>query len=212
MPSPDLDQDWIDTLAAALPREGQRVRLRPYTVDDIDREYELSAPDAAWRDFNGPYSPERPTWERLAEIRDRRKRFVGEGRTVPRGQKAVVADLETDAFLGDVGWYFQNFPALNWPALGIVLMDETCWGRGIGTEALGMWADLLFEVEPAFHRADLRTWSGNERMCRLAQRLGFVEEARFREACVVRGARYDSVGYGILRREWQARYPDGFAT
>ena len=40
-------------------------------------------------------------------------------------------------------------------------------------------------------------------MCRVGTRLGWTEEARFREARVVRGQRYDSVVYGVLRAEWQ---------
>jgi aminoglycoside 2''-phosphotransferase len=47
-------------------------------------------------------------------------------------------------------------------------------------------------------------------MMRLAEKLGFREEARFRDARIVENAYYDSVGYGTLRREWQERYPAGF--
>jgi len=53
--------------------------------------------------------------------------------------------------------------------------------------------------------ARFATWSGNERMCRLGRRLGWVEEARFRQAREVRGQRYDSDVYGVLREEWRAR-------
>ncbi len=47
---------------------------------------------------------------------------------------------------------------------------------------------------------------------RLAEKLGFVEEARFRKARVVQGEEYDSLGFGVLREEWQARYPNGFGS
>ena len=42
-------------------------------------------------------------------------------------------------------------------------------------------------------------------MLAVGRRLGFREEARFRDAREVRGRRYDSVVRGVLRREWEAR-------
>jgi len=60
-------------------------------------------------------------------------------------------------------------------------------------------------------RLDLRTWSGNRGMMRLAEKLGYAQEARFRRARLVTGAYYDGMGYGVLREEWQRWYPHGFA-
>lgn len=54
-------------------------------------------------------------------------------------------------------------------------------------------------------RLDFATWSGNTGMCRIGHKLGWVEEARFRQARQLRGQRYDSVVYGVLRAEWDAR-------
>jgi len=49
----------------------------------------------------------------------------------------------------------------------------------------------------------LRTWSGNEGMMELAAKMGFKEEARFRKARIVKGQYYDSIGFGLLRDEWE---------
>lgn len=90
--------------------------------------------------------------------------------------------------------------------------NPAAWGHGIGYEALGLWCDYLFKVMPTLARLDLRTWSGNPGMMRLAQKLGYKEEACFRKARIVRGRYYDRPGYGMLREEWDARYPGGFVT
>jgi putative hydrolase of HD superfamily len=95
-----------------------------------------------------------------------------------------------------------------WAAVGIVLFDPQRWSRGIGTDALRLWCDYQFRADESLPRLDLRTWSGNERMIRLAERLGFQLEARFRDARVVDGKRYDGLGFGVLRREWE-RNADG---
>ncbi len=49
-------------------------------------------------------------------------------------------------------------------------------------------------------------------MGRLAEKLGFREEARFREAVVVGGRRFDGMGYGVLRAEWEACHPSSLET
>ena len=92
------------------------------------------------------------------------------------------------------------------------MFDPGCWGRGIGREALGLWGQYVLDAMPELPRLDLRTWSGNVRMMRLAERLGFTLEARFRDARPLRGERFDGLGYGILRAEWRERFPDGFAA
>ena len=42
--------------------------------------------------------------------------------------------------------------------------------------------------------------------------MGYLEEACARRGIIVEDEYYDSVGYGILREEWNDRYPNGFAA
>lgn len=194
--------DWIVRLRAALPRRGPRVCLRPWRTADVDQCHAQSAPDAAWRALDGPYFPQ-PDEAQIEARRQRRHEHIAAGRTTGRGMVIVVADIVDDTFLGTVSWYWVC-PHSRWPAAGIVLTDPTRWRTGLGSEALGLWVDLLFEVGD-FHRLDLRTWSGNHGMMALAEKLGFREEARFREARAYRGERYDGLAYGLLRAEWTER-------
>ena len=94
----------------------------------------------------------------------------------------------------------------------MVIYNPNQWGKGRGYEALGLWSDYLFQVVPDIVRLDLRTWSGNAGMMRLAEKLGYHLEARFRDARVVNGEHFDGLGYGILRAEWASGYPVGFPT
>ncbi|MDK2865955.1 MAG: hypothetical protein PWP51_105 [Clostridiales bacterium] len=52
----------------------------------------------------------------------------------------------------------------------------------------------------------LTTWSGNQRMMALAEKLGLKKEAVYRKARIVKGEYFDSVSYGILRDEWETLY------
>jgi RimJ/RimL family protein N-acetyltransferase len=49
-------------------------------------------------------------------------------------------------------------------------------------------------------------------MIRLAQKLGYRQEDRFRKARIVKGAYCDGLGYGILREDWQTQFPAEFAV
>jgi putative hydrolase of HD superfamily len=125
--------------------------------------------------------------------------------------RLVIADRETGVFRGMVSRYWES-EETKWLSLGITIYDPAYWSGGIGFEAFGLWSDYVLRQMPELVRVGLGTWSGNVRMMRLAEKLGFVQEACFRKARIVRGEYYDSVGYGVLREEWEALYPAGFAA
>ncbi len=89
------------------------------------------------------------------------------------------------------------------------IYDDSLWGEGIGFESLSLWINYLFENHKEIVRLDMRTWSGNVGMMKLAEKLGFAQEACFRKARIVNGKYYDGLGYGILREEWNNRQNDG---
>ncbi|SMO70353.1 GNAT family N-acetyltransferase [Melghirimyces algeriensis] len=103
---------------------------------------------------------------------------------------------------GTVGRYWVD-KETNWMEIGLVIFDSRYWSGGYGTEAFQMWIDYLFQNVDTV-RLGTSTWSGNERMIRLAARCGMVEEGRIRKAQIVEGAYYDSVKMGILKEEWKS--------
>ncbi|MBX2803366.1 MAG: GNAT family N-acetyltransferase [Myxococcales bacterium] len=199
--------DFPVVLPSHLPLECGRIRLRPWRPSDVDAWYALAGLDAAWRETSGPYFPQ-PSQEEVDAYAAKMRARIDEGKTTKGGHGAVIAQSDTDAFLGEVTWYWECEHTC-WPSVGILMPDETTWGQGLGYEAFGTWVDLLFRTFD-FHRMDLRTWSGHHGMCRLADKLGFREEARFREARPLNGVRHDSVAYGMLKSEWDELHPEGF--
>jgi putative hydrolase of HD superfamily len=184
-----------------LPLRGGRVVLRDWAAADVPGLREWLRPHHEWHRWDGPYFP-RPT---DADAEDLCARVLArtdrQDWPVPR-QQLVIADAATDVLLGQVSWYFES-EVSDWRRLGIVLYDPRSWFGGRGTEALRLWTGYLFATTEVV-RLDFATWSGNTGMCRIGQKLGWVEEARFRQARQVRGRRYDSVVYGVLREEWNA--------
>ena len=99
----------------------------------------------------------------------------------------------------------EEAPALGgWWELGVVIFDPAYWSGGYGTRALELWVAATFR-DTAAHVFTLTTWSGNLRMCRAAGRVGLRECARIPEARNWDGQRWDSLKFGILRREWEGR-------
>jgi len=147
----------------------------------------------------------RPADAEAEEICARLHDDLAEGAWPTPRQRLVVADPVTDVLLGQVSWYFES-EASDWRRVGVVLYDPASWSAGRGSEALRLWTDYLFATTEVV-RLDFATWSGNIGMCRIGQKLGWHEEARFREAREVGGHRFDGVVYGVLRGEREAAGP-----
>lgn len=76
--------------------------------------------------------------------------------------------------------------------------------RGLGVPALRATTDHVFTTLPAVTRFEGQTREDNHAMRRVFVRAGWVKEAHYREGWPVEGGRpVASVGYGVLRRDWE---------
>lgn len=188
---------------------GKRIVLRDWQESDLPIYQGWLSNDHQWMQFDGPYYVLDES--KVPEIIGRLRETVAAAAWANPRQRLAIADRATNAFMGMVSRYWES-EETKWLSVGIAIYDPAHWGGGLGFEALGLWSDYILQEMPELVRLGLRTWSGNERMMRLAVKLGFVQEACFRKARIVRGEYYDSVGYGILREEWEGRYPQGFGA
>lgn len=182
--------------------DGECILLRDWVVEDLAAYRRWLRPEHEWHRWDAPYfgTPASDDIDALVALLAGQ---IGVGDWPSPRTRLVIADRATDDYIGLVSWYWESEPS-DWRRVGIVLHDPLTWSGGRGTEALTLWTNYLFDTTAAV-RLDFATWSGNERMCRLGKRLGWVEEARFRRAREVRGRRHDSVVYGVLREEWHGR-------
>ncbi|GAA1925838.1 GNAT family protein [Microbacterium aoyamense] len=182
--------------------ESRGIRLRRYTLADVETYRRWLQPDQEWHRWNGPYGNVITTAEADAAC----ARLAGSiedgtyAAASPLQRAAIVTADAPDDLVGTVSWHWEAEES-DWRRMGLAVYDPALRGRGIGTEALRIWTGYLFATTDVV-RLDYATWSGNERMLAVGHRLGFSEEARFRDAREVRGERYDSVVMGVLRREW----------
>ena len=186
-----------------------KIRIRDIHRDDLDLFRYWQQPGHLWQELDGPYYP-RATPEEVEKTVKAIEERIESNKWPEIRTRLVIADQESDTMLGLVSRYWIS-QETNWAALGIVIFDSASWGKGIGFEALGLWTDYLFTSFPEWVRLDLRTWSGNAGMIRLADKLGYQQEACFRKARIVDGRYFDGLGFGVLRTEWFEQYPAGFA-
>ncbi|WP_354644119.1 GNAT family N-acetyltransferase [Kitasatospora camelliae] len=124
-------------------------------------------------------------------------------RLVPREAAVLTVEDRTDGRVIGMADYRDLDPYAGVATLGVTIGEPEFWGRGHGSEALGLLVDHLFGAY-GLRRLELDTWSGNERAVRAFGKLGFREEGRRREAVLMGGERYDRVLFGLLRSEWEA--------
>ncbi len=181
---------------------GKKVTLRDIQSDDLAVLDIWLRGEQEWKKLNAPYYPAQTDDEVTDLLNKMPQRITSGAWPTPRNRLAIAKNAD-DQIIGMVTWYWISEES-QWPAAGIVLYDPANWQQGYGYEALRLWGGYLFESYPQFARLDLQTWSGNHGMMRLAEKLGYRQEACFRKARIVDGTYYDGLGYGMLREEWAA--------
>jgi RimJ/RimL family protein N-acetyltransferase len=181
---------------------GKFVFLRDPLPADAD-PYIRWRSSGEWRSFDAPWEeggPSVTTPEDAEAFRERFRAWCQKEPDLPR-RRAIIVATEGKP-LGWVNRYAKNDYPDVW-YLGIDICEDDYLGRGLGTEALGLWLDYLFWHSEVY-RIGLETWSFNPRMMRVAEKLGLVYEGAERELREWQGERLDLVHYGLLRREWLA--------
>jgi RimJ/RimL family protein N-acetyltransferase len=169
--------------------------IRPIEERDFMRLWELIYKDDApeWKKWDAPYFPHQSMpFERFME---RAASWLG------REDRWVIA--VNDLVCGVVSYYFED-EQKRWLEIGIAIHESNNWNRGIGTRSLALWIDHIFKTLP-LPRVGLTTWSGNERMIAVGEKLGMQMEARIRKVRYHEGQYFDSIRMGILMEEWEER-------
>ncbi|WP_241655925.1 GNAT family N-acetyltransferase [Halobacillus litoralis] len=181
--------------------KGNLVLLRSIEEEDIPSLYQLiyGDGDPEWKKWDAPYYPLEP-------------HTLDSYRSHERARKDRLRDSEPDSrliievdgkIIGTVTYYWEHKPSL-WLEVGIGIYDPDYWNGGYGSEALTLWIDQLFQVLP-LARVGLTTWSRNERMMRVGEKLGMKIEGRMRKCRIYEGEYYDAIRMGVLREEWSKR-------
>ncbi|WP_117168019.1 GNAT family N-acetyltransferase [Paraliobacillus sediminis] len=176
---------------------GKKVVLKEASQEDIDTLYywRYEEEEQSAKKWNGPYIPENFLTKNDYKLSWKNNTALYSG--VPD----TLVILVGDKLIGTVGAYWIDRNT-NWLETGIVIYDKNYWNGGYGYEAYKLWIDFLFK-STNLHRLGMSTWSGNDRMMKVAEKVGMQVEARIRDARIVDDTYYDAIKMGILRKEWQ---------
>lgn len=182
----------------------ENVTLRDYMLSDVDDEVRWTNVETAWFRSDTPWMELQPV--DADELRADMARIIS---GMPEDAIRWRFEIEVDGcHIGLVSSYYldNNFENTPWDAidqrknaignhsvrgLGIEICDMAYWDQGIGPKAL----TALMEYYRSFgeNRFLIETWSGNQRMLRCAEKLGFHEVKRIKNAHVVEGKAVDDL-------------------
>ena len=117
------------------------------------------------------------------------------------GNDVVRKKYEIEADGLHIGWicsyydlgYMENKDGI--PAIGIDIPSIDGRNNGYGTKAFKMYIDYL--KGHGYNSFYTQTWSGNEAMLRVAEKLGFKEVYRKKDYRVVNDKKYDAVTFRL---------------
>jgi RimJ/RimL family protein N-acetyltransferase len=177
------------------PIETERLRLRPFTMDDLDGLTAIqSRPEVARFLY----------WEARSreEVEPALAKFIAAA-TIEDDDESVslaVERREDGLLLGYVSIWLRSRQHRQ-VEIGFVFHPDA-QGRGYASEAARQLLVLAFDRLGA-HRVFGRTDARNEASAALMRRLGMRQEAHFREAEIFKGEWGDELVFAILEGEWR---------
>lgn len=154
---------------------GERVIVRPYRVEDAEALKEAVEES---RDHLRPWLPFADAHQSIEESRDFIIRSMASW-LLRENFTLSIWEKTAGAFLGGTGFHVRDWEA-RYFEIGYWLR-ASAEGHGYMIEAARLVTDFLFEQLNA-QRVEIRCDALNTRSAAVAQRLGFVQEARLRSA------------------------------
>ena len=178
--------------------------LRDLRESDIEDEIRWNTTEIEWMDWDGPdltpdvpFEEESCRQEMLKQLQKpkagMRKSFeldTADGRHI-----GTLSCYPTGADYRHLRWMDIREQDEFWYTLGIVICESDLWSKGLGTQALCAFCQYFLNHGKANLR--LQTWSGNVRMIRCAEKVGFVEVNRFVGNRYIRGNTYDGLTFQL---------------
>lgn len=120
----------------------------------------------------------------------------------------IIEERETGAPIGECG-LLRIFPAWRTTDLTIIIGDQTCHGKGYGTEAITLLMDYAFGAL-ALHRISIGVVGFNQRALAFYEKVGFQREGVQRDGYFYQHHFSDFIMMSILEEEFRAlKRPNG---
>ena len=166
--------------------------LRDMRYSDIEDYVRWFTVETEWMHTDAPWEKEETTPE---SERSSWTEYYDSVRKLSDDAERWKYELEFDG--KHIGWV-SSYVDLDYvdnpghvPAVGIDIPVAEAWNKGVGTQALQQFLGYL--KKRGYKSAYTQTWSGNHAMLRVAEKLGFTENARKKDYRMVDGKLYDAI-------------------
>ncbi|MEO6705452.1 MAG: GNAT family protein [Ginsengibacter sp.] len=176
--------------------ETKRIKLRPIEINDNEEVFKYRS-DAETNQYQGFVPKE------LKEVDEFIAKNPTEFNQPESWFQLVIIEKESGEIIGDVGVHFIGEDGFQCE-LGCTVSKKQ-QGKGFATEAMKITIDYLFNSLNK-HRIIGSVDPENVSSIRLLERLSFRKEAHFKESLWVDEKWVDDVIYGLLKKEWDAKY------
>jgi RimJ/RimL family protein N-acetyltransferase len=179
--------------AQSISLTGQRVSLRPVSLDDCTERYVgwLRDPEV------NQYLETRWIEQTLESVRA----YVSAVLQDPSSHMMAITDAQTGRHIGNIkiGPIRKHH---NYADLSYFIGDRDFWGRGYATEAIQLATRLGFE-RLELHRLQAGIYASNVGGSRALEKAGFVRDAVLHRQLLGPFGWEDHVWYRLLKEEWQ---------
>ncbi|PTX56024.1 RimJ/RimL family protein N-acetyltransferase [Litoreibacter ponti] len=169
--------------------KGARVTLRAPQPDDVAGRLALGNSPELHRLFGGDPSQTRALTEDAAQAWVDRLIGMDHGWVIEMDGRLI----------GSISLHSLNLADMR-AQMAIGILDESCLGQGLGSEAMRVLAAHAFGTMK-LHRLSLRVLGFNARAIAAYRKVGFREEGRERESALIAGVWHDDILMGLLSHE-----------
>jgi len=171
--------------------EGKKVRLRPLKAEDLD-------PILEW--INDDEVTHTLLIGRYPMTREMEREWFEQRQKATESEVFFVMETLDGTYLGGIN-FFRIQPVERIAEVGLVIGRKSEWGKGYGTEAMGLLIDYGFQ-QLNLHMIYLGVLPHNAHAHKMYLSLGFQEEGRLRHRVYKSGQYHDIITLSLLREEW----------
>ena len=189
--------------------EYKDIILRDMTEADIEDDIRWNTVETDWSNWDAP-------WEPLPDISDtdsyRKKELLKLAEPKDKIRWGFEIETAEGNHIGTVNSYMinENFEWISvkdikpgdkaFRAVGISICESSFCGKGFGTKALA--AFINYYLENGEDEIYCQTWSGNIRMVKCAEKLGFEICKRKIDYREVNGKKYDGLTFKLNKEKF----------
>ncbi len=173
--------------------EGKQIYLREVRVSDVNENYYnwLNDPEV------NKYIETRYIPRSLQNIRE----FVEKMDGNPDEILFAICLKKTGLHIGNI-----KLGPINWvhrfADISLLVGEKTCWGKGIGTEAINILAGFAFNVLN-FNKLKSGCYEDNAGSAKAFKKAGFIQEGTLKKQWQLNGRLQDELLFGLCREDWK---------